>query len=183
MVDAAAIHTMRCEHGPWVQWCLTPQSKVGMVCQGVPAVALLPVQQPLEAFLGQLEASGHVPLKVYGHTCQRISGQTGRYTIVSESPAVVVVRPDLRSSGLNVDNVARFINIHGLKTAAHSEVNWQLIYCPQEQKLIRPEWPHVHLKANVKLAPQESLCISAPFSVPVAMVRLENFSRSPPDRL
>ena len=157
---------MKQERGPWVQWCLTSQSKVGVQCSGEPALALSPLQQPLESFIGQLEASGEVPVKIFRHTCQRISGCSGRYIVENEGPALILVRRDHRKIGLTSDNVARFINIHGLKTAAHSEINWQLTYCPQDQKLIRPAWPQVHLKANVRLLPQEALCIAAPVQPP-----------------
>lgn len=142
---------------------------VGVQCSGEPAVVLSSVQQPLESFIGQLEASGEVPVKIFRHICQRQSGQTSRYVIRSEGPAVIVVKLDNEKIGLTSDNVARFINIHGLKTAAHSGINWQLTYCPMDQKLIRPAWPQVHLKANVRLAPQEALCIAAPVQPPIAM--------------
>jgi len=156
-------------NGPWVQWCLTSQSNVGVQCSGEPALALSPVQQPLESFIGQLEASGEVPVKIFRHTVQRISGQTGRYVVKNEGPALIVVKQNHRNVGITSDNVARFINIHGLKTAAHSEINWQLTYCPHDQKLIWPAWPQVHLKASVRLAPQEALCIAAPVQPPGAM--------------
>ena len=161
-VDATATSVMNKVEGGWIQWCMTPQSIVGMECRGEPAVALPRVQQPLEAFLSQLEISGHVPLQVFKHTCQRVSGQSGKYNLTTDSTAVVVVKPADPDTSLTNDNAARFINIHGLKTAANSQVNWQLIYSPQEQKLIKPDWPKVYLKANVKLAAKESLRIAAP---------------------
>ena len=172
-VDASATSIMNKPEGGWIQWHVTPQSIVGMECRGEPAVALPRVQQPMEAFLSQLEVSGHVPLQVFKHTCNRVSGQTGKYNLSTDSVALVLVKPaDAAETTLTVDNAAKFINIHGLKTAANSQVNWQLVYCPAEQKLIKPDWPKVFLKANVKLAAKEALRIAAPTAsiTPVPMV-------------
>lgn len=171
-VDASATSIMNKPEGGWIQWHVTPQSIVGMECRGEPGVALPRVQQPMEAFLSLLEVSGHVPLQVFKHTCNRVSGQTGKYNLTTDSMAVVVVKPADAETNITVDNAAKFINIHGLKTAANSQVNWQLVYCPAEQKLIKPDWPKVFLKANVKLAAKEALRIAAPAAslTPVPMV-------------
>jgi hypothetical protein len=172
-VDASATAIMNKVEGGWIQWHMTPQTMVGMECRGEPAVALPRVQQPLEAFLSQLEVSGHVPLQVFKHTCTRVTGQTGKYNLSTDSVALVLVKPaDAAETTLTVDNAAKFINIHGLKTAANSQVNWQLVFSPSEQKLIKPDWPKVFLKANVKLAAKEALRIAAPTAsiTPVPMV-------------
>ena len=161
-VDASATALMNKVEAGWVHWHLTPQSIVGMECRGEPAVALPRVQQPLEAFLSQLEVAGHVPLQVFRHTCTRVSGQTGKYNLTTDAVAVLLVKPSDADTSLTVDNAHKFINIHGLKTAANSQVNWQLMFLPAEQKLIKPDWPKVFLKSNVRLAAKEVLRIAAP---------------------
>lgn len=170
-MDNAATNMMNKSEGPWIQFALTPQSVVGMECSGQPAVALPSIQQPLELFLAQLERAGQVSVQVYKHKCQRVPGQTGKYSVEVQTPAVLHIKPADSTLAFNADNICRFINIHGLKTASHLQVNWQLNYLPAEQRSVKPDWPRLYFQANTRLAPKQVVRIAAaapPPPVPVA---------------
>ena len=167
-MDNAAVAMMNKAEGPWIQFALTPQSVVGMECSGQPAVALPSIQQPLELFLAQLEQAGHVSAQVYKHKCQRVPGQTGKYSLEVQTPAVFHIKPADPGLAFTADNICRFLNIHGLKIASHLQVNWQLKYYPEEQRSIKPDWPRLFFQANTRLAPKQvvRIAIAAPAVVP-----------------
>lgn len=154
-MDNAATSMMNKPDGPWIQFALTPQSVVGMECSGQPAVALPSIQQSLELFLAQLEQAGHVSVQVYKHKCQRVPGHTGKYTVEVQTPAVIHVKPAESSTVFNADNMCRFINVNGLKSASHFQVNWQLNYHPAEQRSVKPDWPRLFFQANTRLEPKQ----------------------------
>ena len=159
-MDMAASAVMNKPNGPWIQFALTPQSVVGMECIGQPAVALPSSQLSMELFLAQLEQAGHVSVQIYKHKCQRVQGLTGKYTVEVQTPAVIYIKPADSSVNFNAENLCRFININGLKSASHFQVNWQLNYHPADQRTVKPDWPRLFFKANTRLAPKQVVCIT-----------------------
>ena len=167
-MDVAATNMMNKPDGPWIQFGLTAQSVVGMECGGPPAVALPSIQQSLELFLAQLEQAGHVSVQVYKHKCQRVPGQTGKYTVEVQTPALIHVKPADSSVVFNADNVCRFVNVSGLRSAGHFQVNWQLVYIPSEQRTVKPDWPRLFFKANTRLAPKQVVRLAPAAAPPIA---------------
>ena len=167
-MDSDATGMMNRADGPWIQFALTPQSVVGMECSGQPAAALPSIQQSLELFLAQLEQAGHVSVQVYKHKCQRVPGQTGKYSVEVLTPAVIHVKPADSSVPFNEGNICRFININGLKSTSNFQVNWQLTYYPAEKRSVKPDWPRLFFKANTRLAPKQVVRLTAATAPPVA---------------